>query len=83
MLAEGQSRDAGACGDGPTDRGTPAEFSLDGVIPGFKKALEGQKVGSTVGVAVAPADGYPEGQPAAGIQAGDTLVFVLKILSAK
>ncbi|CAM4026242.1 FKBP-type peptidyl-prolyl cis-trans isomerase [Tsukamurella strandjordii] len=69
--------------DSSYDRGTPAEFSLDGVIPGFKKALEGQKVGSTVGVAVAPADGYPEGQPAAGIQAGDTLVFVLKILSAK
>jgi hypothetical protein len=29
-----------------------------------------------------PADGYPEGQPAAGIRPGDTLVFAIKILNA-
>jgi peptidylprolyl isomerase len=29
-----------------------------------------------------PADGYPQGQPAAGIQKGDTLIFAIKILSA-
>jgi hypothetical protein len=28
------------------------------------------------------ADGYPNGQPSAGIQAGDTLIFAIKILSA-
>jgi len=28
------------------------------------------------------ADGYPNGQPSAGIQAGDTLVFAIKILDA-
>lgn len=68
--------------DSTYDRGKPASFSLDGVIPGFKKAIAGQKVGTSVGVAIAPADGYVTGQPSAGIQAGDTLIFTIKILSA-
>lgn len=68
--------------DSAYERGTPAQFSLDGVVPGFQKAIAGQKVGSTVGVAMASADGYPEGEPRAGIQKGDSLVFAIKILSA-
>jgi peptidylprolyl isomerase len=60
--------------------GSPVEFPLDGVVPGFQKAIAGQTVGSTVAVAMVPADGYPEGQPAAGIQKGDTLIFAIKIL---
>ncbi|CPU59909.1 Probable peptidyl-prolyl cis-trans isomerase [Mycobacteroides abscessus] len=28
------------------------------------------------------ADGYPAGQPSAGIRAGDTLVFAIKVLNA-
>ncbi len=68
--------------DSAYERGTPAQFPLDGVVPGFQKAIAGQKVGSTVGVAMAPADGYPEGEPRAGIQKGDSLVFAIKILSA-
>ena len=51
-------------------------------MPGFQKAIAGQKVGSTVAVAMASADGYPDGQPAAGIQKGDSLVFAIKILDA-
>jgi FKBP-type peptidyl-prolyl cis-trans isomerase len=51
-------------------------------VPGFQKAIAGQKVGSTVAVAMTSADGYPEGQPAAGIQPGDSLVFAIKILDA-
>ncbi len=46
--------------DSTYDDGKPASFPLDGVIPGFKKAIAGQKVGSSVGVAVAPEDGYLE-----------------------
>ncbi|AQT82782.1 peptidylprolyl isomerase [Mycolicibacterium litorale] len=72
----------GSVFDSSYERGEPAEFSLDGVVPGFQKAIAGQKVGSTVAVAMVPADGYPQGQPAAGIQPGDTLVFAIKILSA-
>ncbi|GAA3712820.1 FKBP-type peptidyl-prolyl cis-trans isomerase [Gordonia hankookensis] len=68
--------------DSSYERGTPADFPLDGVVPGFKKAIAGQKVGSTVAVAMAPADGYPDGMPDAGIQKGDTLVFAIKVLSA-
>jgi peptidylprolyl isomerase len=52
------------------------------VVPGFQKAIAGQKVGSTVAVAMASADGYPDGQPSAGILPGDSLVFAIKILGA-
>ena len=68
--------------DSAYERGSPAQFGLDGVVPGFQEAIAGQKVGSTVGVAMTSADGYPDGQPSAGIQKGDTLVFAIKILSA-
>ncbi|MEZ0364571.1 FKBP-type peptidyl-prolyl cis-trans isomerase [Mycobacterium sp. pUA109] len=72
----------GAVFDSSYQRGVPADFPLNRVVPGFQKAIAGQKVGSTVAVAMASADGYPEGQPAAGIQKGDSLVFAIKILSA-
>ena len=68
--------------DSAYERGSPAQFPLDGVVPGFQKAIAGQKVGSTVGVAMTSADGCPDGQPSAGIQKGDTLVFAIKILTA-
>ncbi len=68
--------------DSAYERGTPAQFSLDGVVPGFQKAIAGQKVGSTVAVAMSAADGYPEGQPQAGIEKGDSLIFAIKILAA-
>jgi hypothetical protein len=67
--------------DSSYERGEPAEFPLTGVVAGFQKAIAGQKVGSTVGVAMDPADGYPDGQPSAGIQKGDSLVFAIKILN--
>ena len=70
----------GSVFDSSYQRGTPAEFPLTRVVPGFQKAIAGQKVGSTVAVAMASADGYPDGQPSAGIQKGDTLVFAIKIL---
>ena len=68
--------------DSSYQRGAPVDFPLDGVVPGFQKAIAGQKVGSTVGVAMSSADGYPDGEPRAGIQKGDSLVFAIKILSA-
>lgn len=68
--------------DNSYERGEPVDFPLGGVVPGFQKAIAGQKVGSTVAVAMTSADGYPEGQPAAGIQPGDSLVFAIKILDA-
>lgn len=68
--------------DSSYERGQPVDFPLDGVIPGFQKAITGQKVGSTVAVAMTSADGYPDGQPRAGIEPGDTLVFAIRILDA-
>lgn len=72
----------GAVFDSSYERGTPAEFPLDGVVPGFQKAIAGQTVGSAVAVAMTSADGYPNGQPGAGILPGDTLIFAIKILGA-
>lgn len=72
----------GSVFDSSFERGTPVDFPLTGVVPGFQKAIAGQKVGSTVAVAMSPADGYPQGQPSAGIRPGDSLIFAIKILSA-
>jgi hypothetical protein len=66
--------------DSSYERGAPVEFPLTGVVPGFQKAIAGQKVGSTVAVAMVSADGYPDGQPRAGILPGDSLIFAIKIL---
>lgn len=70
----------GSVFDSSYQRGAPVEFPLDGVVPGFQKAIAGQNVGSTVAVAMTSADGYPEGQPGAGILPGDSLIFAIKIL---
>ncbi len=72
----------GSVFDSSYERGTPADFPLGGVVPGFQKAIAGQNVGSTVAVVMVPADGYPQGQPSAGIKPSDTLIFAIKILSA-
>jgi FKBP-type peptidyl-prolyl cis-trans isomerase len=72
----------GSVFDSSYERGAPVEFPLDGVVPGFQKAIAGQNVGSTVAVAMTSADGYPEGQPGAGILPGDSLIFAIKILNA-
>ena len=68
--------------DSSYERGAPVDFPLEGVVPGFQKAIAGQKVGSTVAVAMTSADGYPKGEPRAGIEAGDSLIFAIKILAA-
>jgi peptidylprolyl isomerase len=67
--------------DSSWTRGQPATFALDGVVPGFKKAIEGQTVGSRILVAIPPADGYgSNGNPQAGIQGTDTLIFTIDII---
>lgn len=62
--------------------GTPAVFSLQGVVPGFQKGLTGQKQGSRVLIAMPGPDGYDGdgGKEEAGIELGDTLIFVVDIL---
>ena len=68
--------------DSSWSRGTPIDFLTTGVIDGFKKALEGQKVGSQV-ISVVPAEdgGYgADWLVAQGYEPDDVMVFVLDIL---
>ncbi|MCW1959493.1 MAG: FKBP-type peptidyl-prolyl cis-trans isomerase [Mycobacterium sp.] len=72
----------GAVFDSSYERGEAVDFPLNRVVPGFQKAIAGQKVGSTVAVAMTSTDGYPNGEPRAGIEPGDSLIFAIKILGA-
>lgn len=76
--------DGGEVVDSSWQNGTPAIFRVaDGegsqVVPGFAQAVIGQKVGSQVGVIIAPEDGYGE-QGSATIPPNSTLFFVIDIL---
>ncbi|HEY0537852.1 MAG TPA: FKBP-type peptidyl-prolyl cis-trans isomerase [Actinoallomurus sp.] len=71
--------------DSSFKHGAPAGFPIGAgqVIPGWDKALVGQKIGSRVLLVVPPKEGYgPKGSPPAGIKGTDTLVFVIDILGA-
>ncbi|GEE03412.1 peptidyl-prolyl cis-trans isomerase [Gordonia spumicola] len=73
----------GATFDDSFSRGAPEQFSPMGVVPGFRQALIGQKVGSKVAVAIPPADGYGAAGSSDGtIKGTDTIVFALSILDA-
>ena len=70
--------------DSSFSRGEPAGFVVGKgqVIPGWDKALVGQKLGSRVLLTIPPADGYgPSGNSQAGISGTDTLVFVVDLIS--
>ncbi|SDS27795.1 peptidylprolyl isomerase [Friedmanniella luteola] len=65
--------------------GKAVAFSLDQVVPGFSKGLTGQKKGSRVLIAMPGSDGYDAsgGNAQAGIEVGDTLVFVVDIVDVQ
>lgn len=69
--------------DSSFDRQQTAKFPLSQVIPGFQKGLTGQQVGSQVLIAMPGPDAYDGsgGNPQAGIEVGDTLLFVVDIVS--
>lgn len=63
--------------------GLPFSFQLGGnVVTGWNDGLAGVPVGSRVMLVIPPALGYGPagGQPSAGIQKNDTLVFVIDVL---
>jgi peptidylprolyl isomerase len=63
-----------------TDGSGPATFPLSGVIPGFRDAITGMKIGGRREVVVPPALGYgANGQPPT-IPGNSTLVFVIDLL---
>jgi FKBP-type peptidyl-prolyl cis-trans isomerase len=65
--------------------GQPVAFSLAQVVPGFSKGLVGQHKGSRVLVAMPGQDGYDPmgGNPQAGIEVGDTLIFVVDLVDVQ
>ncbi|WP_203135796.1 FKBP-type peptidyl-prolyl cis-trans isomerase [Microbacterium sp. JZ31] len=71
----------GSVFDSSWERGAAAAMSTTGVVAGFQKALEGQKVGSQVLVTMPPADGY--GASAEHELAEETLTFVVDILASQ
>ncbi|MDQ6784834.1 MAG: FKBP-type peptidyl-prolyl cis-trans isomerase [Actinomycetota bacterium] len=63
-----------------TDGAGPATFPLGNVIPGFKGAISGMKIGGRREVVIPPALGYgANGQPPK-IPGNSTLVFVIDLL---
>jgi peptidylprolyl isomerase len=67
------------------DRGDPVTFPIGvgGLIPGWDEGLVGKKVGSRVLLVLPPDKGYgASGNPQAGIEPTDTLVFVVDVISA-
>ncbi|MBS4102737.1 FKBP-type peptidyl-prolyl cis-trans isomerase [Tsukamurella paurometabola] len=79
---QGVNGRTGAVFDDAFARATSAEVALPDVVPGFRAALVGQRSGATVVTAVTSADGYPKGEPRAGADPGDTLVFAIRVLAA-
>ncbi|HZK05878.1 MAG TPA: FKBP-type peptidyl-prolyl cis-trans isomerase [Actinomycetaceae bacterium] len=63
------------------DIGYPIGFPLDGVIQGWSEGIPGSHVGDRLLLSIPSEMGYPQGNPQAGIEAGDTLVFVIDVLS--
>ncbi len=80
---EGVNGRDGQAFDSSYQRGTPARLRVDGVVPGFRQALIGQRVGASVAVVMTADDGYPQGSPDGTIKPGDSIVFVLKIMAAE
>jgi len=68
--------------DSSWSRGEATSFNTAQVVNGFRAAIEGQKIGSTVISVVAPVDGYgATGSQDGAISPTDTMVFVIDIVS--
>src|SRR5271165_2039931 len=79
----GASYDTGKVFDSSWQRGQPATFPLNGVIPGFSDAIAGMKVGGRREVVIPPALGYgAQGSPPA-VLPNETLVFVIDLLAVQ
>ncbi|WP_231706873.1 FKBP-type peptidyl-prolyl cis-trans isomerase [Tsukamurella sputi] len=79
---QGVNGRTGAVFDDAFARATSAELALPDVVTGFRTALVGQRVGASVVTSVTAADGYPKGEPRAGVAPGDTLIFAIRVLAA-
>jgi peptidylprolyl isomerase len=70
--------------DSSVQRGQPAEFAVDGVIPGFREGILGMKVGGKRKLIIPSALGYgPAGAAGGAIPPNATLVFEVELLGVK
>ena len=68
--------------DSSRDRGEPAEFPVNGVIPGWTEALKLMKEGAQYKLAIPAKLAYgPQGRP--GIPANSTLLFDVELMEVK
>jgi FKBP-type peptidyl-prolyl cis-trans isomerase len=74
----GTAWETGEVFDSSFERGEPAEFQVSGVVAGFREALVGQTVGSTIIVTMPPSLGYG-GSEGHALQSS-TLVFYIQIV---
>ena len=67
--------------DSSWERGQPATFPLDQVIPGWSEGLVGMKVGGRRELVIPAEQAYGDQPPAgSGIKPGETLVFVIDLV---
>lgn len=70
--------------DSAYDRKKPTQLSLNSVIEGWKKGIPGMKVGGQRRLVIPAALAYGEkGQPNAGIEPNEDLVFVVEVTNTQ
>jgi len=67
--------------DSSWDKGTPATFPLSGVIPGWTQGIPGMKVGGQRQLVIPPALAYGDNPTSPDIAPGETLIFVIDLIS--
>jgi peptidylprolyl isomerase len=67
--------------DASWDRGAPATFALNQVIPGWTQGMVGMKVGGRRELVIPPSLGYGANPPqGSGIAVNDTLIFIIDLV---
>ena len=78
-----QSLIDGTLFDSSVERGTPATFALNQVIPGFRESLTRMKVGGKWRVFIPSELAYGESGAGNTIGPNETLIFEIELLEVK